>query len=121
MQQIILVIHVLAALGVVSLVLLQHGKGADVGAAFGSGSANTMFGAQGSVPFLLKLTATLAAIFFITSLVLGYMASRTVKEGNSIQLPYAPAVSIPAKKKSTDQVPVAPIKTDKKSTQENIS
>jgi preprotein translocase subunit SecG len=74
MQALILVIHVLVAISLIALVLLQHGKGADVGAAFGSGASNTMFGSTGSLPFLIKLTAILAAIFFATSLALSYLA-----------------------------------------------
>ena len=63
---IVLVIHVLAALGIIGLVLLQHGKGADVGAAFGSGASGSLFGATGSANFLSRMTAILAVIFFIT-------------------------------------------------------
>jgi preprotein translocase subunit SecG len=75
MQQIILIIHVLACISLVALVLLQHGKGADVGAAFGSGASNTMFGSVGSTPFLVKVTGLLAGIFFLTSLGLTYLVS----------------------------------------------
>ena len=74
MESLILTVHVLVALCIIVLVLLQHGKGADAGAAFGSGSSNTMFGSQGPVPFLVKMTAILAAIFFVTSLSLSFMA-----------------------------------------------
>lgn len=74
MQALILIIHVLVAISLIGLVLLQHGKGADVGAAFGSGASNTMFGSTGSLPFLIKLTAILAAVFFATSLALSYLA-----------------------------------------------
>ena len=95
MEQLIIVIHVLVAIAIVSLVLLQHGKGADVGAAFGSGSANTMFGSQGSVPFLMKLTSILAAIFFVTSMSLSFLASRAHKQENLLKLPSAP-VTTPA-------------------------
>ncbi len=72
MQQLVLILHVLVAVSLIALVLLQHGKGADVGAAFGSGASNTMFGSTGSMPFLVKLTGVLAAVFFLTSLALGY-------------------------------------------------
>jgi preprotein translocase subunit SecG len=75
MQALITIIHVLAAISIIVLVLLQHGKGADVGAAFGSGASNTMFGSAGSMSFFMKLTAALAAVFFITSLTLSYLAS----------------------------------------------
>ena len=68
MQTVVLVIHVIAAAGIVVLVLLQHGKGADMGAAFGSGSAGSLFGSAGAANFLSRTTAILAAIFFATSL-----------------------------------------------------
>ena len=71
----VLVFHVLIGAGVIGLVLLQHGKGADMGAAFGGGSSGSLFGATGSANFLSRSTAVLAAIFFITSLSLSYMAS----------------------------------------------
>jgi preprotein translocase subunit SecG len=74
MQQLILIIHTLVAIGIITLVLLQHGKGADIGAAFGSGASNTVFGSQGTVPFLMKITASLVAIFFITSITLSYFS-----------------------------------------------
>jgi preprotein translocase subunit SecG len=76
MQQLILIVHVLASLGLIALVLMQYGKGADVGAAFGSGASNTMFGSVGAVPFLTKITGLLAAVFFVTSLSLGFLAKR---------------------------------------------
>lgn len=86
MQQIILIIHVLAAVCLIALVLLQHGKGADAGAAFGSGASQTMFGSVGSVPFLVKVTAILAALFFITSLTLGYLTAQQAKHIKQINL-----------------------------------
>ncbi len=75
MQSIILILHVLVAICLVALVLVQQGKGAEVGASFGSGSANTMFGSAGPAPFLMKLTAVLGAVFFLTSLGLGFMVA----------------------------------------------
>ncbi len=80
MQQLVLIIHVLVAVALVSLVLLQHGKGADVGASFGSGSSNTMFGSAGPASFMMKLTAILAAIFFATSIGLGYIMSHEQRQ-----------------------------------------
>ena len=71
----ILLVHILAALGVIGLVLVQHGKGADMGAAFGSGASGSLFGSTGSANFLSRTTAVLAAIFFVTSLSLAYIAS----------------------------------------------
>ncbi len=81
---VVLVVHVLAALGVIGLVLLQHGKGADMGAAFGSGASGSLFGATGSANFLSRTTAVLAAVFFVTSLSLAYMASNKPKTTGSV-------------------------------------
>ena len=74
METAILVLHVLAAASVIGLVLMQHGKGADMGAAFGSGSAGSLFGSSGSANFLSRTTALLAAVFFATSLALTYFS-----------------------------------------------
>lgn len=97
MQQLILVLHVLVAVCLVTLVLLQHGKGADMGAAFGSGASNTMFGSVGATPFLMKITILLAAIFFATSLTLGYLSAREQKalQQQTIPTQQAPNQSIP--------------------------
>ena len=95
----VLIVHVLAALGVIGLVLLQHGKGADVGASFGGGASGSLFGATGSANFLSRATAVLAAIFFLTSLGLAYLAShRTVDSGGGVMdaVKDAPASSAPA-------------------------
>jgi preprotein translocase subunit SecG len=75
METLILVVHVLAAVAIIGLVLLQHGKGADVGAAFGSGASGSIFGATGSANFLSRATAVLAAVFFLTSMGLTYFSS----------------------------------------------
>ena len=75
METLILVLHVLAALAIIGLVLLQHGKGADVGAAFGSGASGSLFGSTGSANFLSRATAILAAVFFLTSMGLTYFSS----------------------------------------------
>lgn len=75
MYQIVLMFHVIVAIAVIGLVLIQHGKGADIGAAFGSGASNTVFGSQGTGGFLFKLTGGLALTFFVTSLLLSYMVS----------------------------------------------
>jgi preprotein translocase subunit SecG len=100
METVILVLHVLAALCVIGLVLLQHGKGADMGAAFGSGSAGSLFGASGSANFLSRTTAVLAAAFFLTSLGLTYLSSHTDGEGGVMsthkEAPADPAQAIPA-------------------------
>ena len=70
----VLIVHVLAAAGIIGLVLMQHGKGADMGAAFGSGSAGSLFGASGSANFLSRSTAVFAVIFFLTSMGLSYLS-----------------------------------------------
>ncbi|WP_250451794.1 preprotein translocase subunit SecG [Caballeronia sp. ATUFL_M2_KS44] len=75
LKTLIIVVQLLSALGVIGLVLLQHGKGADMGAAFGSGASGSLFGATGSANFLSRTTAVLAAIFFITTLALTYIGS----------------------------------------------
>jgi preprotein translocase subunit SecG len=68
MYQVIIVIHVLLGLGIIGLILMQQGKGADAGAAFGTGSAGSVFGAQGAASFLSRATAIMATLFFLTSL-----------------------------------------------------
>ena len=73
MYQALMIIHVLIALAIIGLVLLQQGRGADAGAGFG-GASNTLFGARGAASFLSRTTAVLAALFFISSLVLAYLA-----------------------------------------------
>lgn len=84
MQTILLLIHVLIAIAVVGLVLLQHGKGADAGAAFGSGASQTVFGSQGSGSFLTRVTAILATVFFVTSLMLAYLSTEQVSGSGSV-------------------------------------
>jgi len=79
METIIWILHGLAALGVIGLVLMQHGKGADMGAAFGSGSSGSLFGSSGSANFLSRMTAVLAAVFFATSLGLTYFSSHKTR------------------------------------------
>ncbi len=70
-----LIVHVATALAIIGLVLLQHGKGADVGAAFGSGASGSLFGATGSANFLSRSTAIVAVVFFLSSLGLAYLAN----------------------------------------------
>src|SRR5262245_48859452 len=76
MEILVLVLHVLTALAICGLVLLQHGKGADVGAAFGGGASGSIFGATGSANFLSRATAILAAVFFLSSMGLTYFSSK---------------------------------------------
>ncbi len=75
LKVLIIVVQILSALGVIGLVLLQHGKGADMGAAFGSGASGSLFGATGSANFLSRTTAVLATIFFVATLALTYLGS----------------------------------------------
>jgi len=81
---VVLLVHILSAIGVIGLVLVQHGKGADMGAAFGSGASGSLFGATGSANFLSRTTAVLAAVFFITSLTLAYIASNKPRTTGSV-------------------------------------
>ncbi len=80
METLVWVVHVVTAVVLIGLVLVQHGKGADMGAAFGSGSAGSLFGSAGSANFLSRSTAVAAAIFFVTSLALTYLYSVPAKE-----------------------------------------
>jgi preprotein translocase subunit SecG len=93
MQALIIVIHIIAAVAIIILVLLQHGKGADVGAAFGSGASNTMFGSTGAMSFFMKLTVLFAAIFFATSLSLSYLASHRHHRALAFPGPQTPSVN----------------------------
>ena len=79
LKTLIIVVQLMSALGVIGLVLLQHGKGADMGAAFGSGASGSLFGATGSANFLSRTTAVLAAIFFVSTLTLTYLGSYHAK------------------------------------------
>jgi len=98
------IVHVLIALAIIGLVLLQHGKGADMGSGFGGGASGSLFGATGSANFLSRTTAVLATLFFITSLALAYVATTkpraggvldAVKSAPSQPAPPAPASDIP--------------------------
>ncbi|KTD59164.1 preprotein translocase subunit SecG [Legionella shakespearei] len=98
MYQLILMIHVLVAVTLIGLVLIQHGKGADIGAAFGSGASNTLFGSQGTGGFLFKLTGGLALTFFVTSLTLSYLVSMQNQRAEQQAIPQqtnVPVNSVP--------------------------
>lgn len=93
----VLVVHVLVAIGIIGLVLLQHGKGAYAGAAFGGGASGSVFGATGSANFLSRATAILAVIFFSTSLGLAYLATHKPRSGASVmQGVTVPPAAVPA-------------------------
>jgi len=87
MQTLIIVVHVITAITIVGLVLLQQGKGADAGASFGSGASQTVFGSSGSGSFLVRATTVAAVIFFVTSLSLAIFASNQAGTGSSVGLP----------------------------------
>ncbi|MGQ0752448.1 MAG: preprotein translocase subunit SecG [Betaproteobacteria bacterium] len=95
MEILLLVVHVLTAVAIIGLVLLQHGKGADVGAAFGSGASGSMFGASGSANFLSRATAILAVVFFLTSLGLTIFSVRKSDDRGVITTQPAPKQSSP--------------------------
>jgi len=80
----LMIVQVVAALGVIVLVLMQHGKGADMGAAFGSGSSGSLFGASGSANFLSRTTGGLATVFFVTTLALAMLANKRPEAPASI-------------------------------------
>ena len=97
LSSVILAVQMLAALGMIGLILIQHGKGADMGASFGGGSSGSLFGASGSANFLSRTTAGLATVFFVTTLALAYFgnvrpaSSGSVLEGPAASVPAAPA------------------------------
>jgi preprotein translocase subunit SecG len=102
METLVWIIHLIVGVGVITLVLLQHGKGADMGAAFGSGSAGSLFGSTGSANFLSRSTGILATLFFLTSLGLGYFALKqnqpsSVVERHAVPAQPAPAPAAPSK------------------------
>ena len=113
METLFWIVHVIAALGVIGLVLMQHGKGADMGAAFGSGASGSLFGSSGSANFLSRTTAVLAAVFFITSMGLTYFSSHKSKPvgvmeaQKAVLQPVAPAVDA-----TKQTVPVIPAQGD---------
>src|SRR6476660_7057040 len=96
----LLAVQMLAALGMIGLILIQHGKGADMGASFGSGSSGSLFGASGSANFLSRSTAVLATVFFISSLVLTYVYAHKSAPKGVLEnvLKSAPATPAPASK-----------------------
>ncbi|MDF2529433.1 MAG: secG [Gammaproteobacteria bacterium] len=87
MQFLILLFHIVIALALIALILLQQGKGADMGAAFGSGGSGTLFGSRGPASFLMKLTGGMMALFFVTSLSLGYLSAKSAAAENQLSAP----------------------------------
>ena len=112
LSSVILAVQMLAALGMIGLILMQHGKGADMGASFGSGSSGSLFGASGSANFLSRSTAALATVFFVATLALAYLgnarpvSSGSVLEGAPVSAP-APAANVPPAAAGDTAVPPA--------------
>lgn len=92
MQLFLTILHLLLALGLIGLILIQHGKGADAGAAFGSGASSTVFGSRGSASFLTRTTAVMATAFFLTSMALAYFAAQVGEPQGLMDDIEAPAV-----------------------------
>lgn len=119
LHNVLQILQIVSALGMIGLILVQHGKGADMGAAFGSGSSGSLFGATGGANFLSRTTAVLATVFFVCTLGLAYFGNvRTVNTGGSV-LEVAPTavpapVAVPAAPESAPAAPTsgtAPIPT----------
>ena len=106
--------HVIIAVLIIALVLLQKGKGADMGSAFGAGASGTIFGAKGSANFLSRTTALLATIFFITSLALAYLNKGTIKLENSVLDKIQPDTVIIDQTEDQESLPLIPLDTPKK-------
>ncbi len=117
-ETVVVIIHLLVAIALVALVLMQQGKGAETGASFGSGASGTVFGSQGSATFLSRLTGILAAVFFLTSLGLAYYAANYAAVARDGGLPDPALRSQPAAPVSSDdlpaleQAPLAPVSDD---------
>ncbi len=107
----ILAVQMLAALAMIGLILVQHGKGADMGAAFGSGSSGSLFGASGSANFLSRTTAVLATVFFVATLALAYLGNAPPCAAQGSVLESAPAAAVRRQQPllSTAPVPGSPV------------
>ncbi len=110
MHTALLVVHMVIAVALVTLVLIQRGKGADMGAAFGSGASGTLFGSRGSASFLTRTTAVLATLFFITSLSLAFMFNKKSDGASVTDVSAPPAHTAPAEMPpgSPAQAPASP-------------
>ncbi|MFY9315797.1 MAG: preprotein translocase subunit SecG [Burkholderiales bacterium] len=102
---VVIVLHVLIALVIIGLVLLQHGKGADMGSGFGGGASGSLFGATGSANFLSRATAILATLFFLTSLGLAYLATSKPRTSGGVLDAVKAQQSAPAQDKAGDKPP----------------
>src|SRR5690554_2560050 len=117
-ETVVVIVHLLIAIALVGLILIQQGKGAETGASFGSGASGTVFGSQGSATFLSRLTAVLATVFFVTSLGLAFYASHKASDIRDAGLPVPMMQSEPRAPVSEDvpvledQAPQAPVTED---------
>ena len=109
METILLIIHVLVALALIGLVLIQQGKGADMGAGFGSGASGTVFGASGSGSFMSRLTGGVAAAFFILTIVLAVVSSQTAEDKNIITDALDEPAVVETIAEDADEAPAAPV------------
>jgi preprotein translocase subunit SecG len=108
MYQALIIVHVLLAVGIIALVLLQQGRGADAGAAFGSGASGTVFGAQGSASFLTRTTGILATLFFATSLGLAIVGDTRESTGGFMEAPEeSVSTDLPPAEMNFDSGPVS--------------
>ena len=107
MQTTVLIVHTLIALGIIILVLMQRGKGAEAGAAFGAGASGTVFGSRGSTRFFSRATAILATAFFATSLSLAWISSQSANTTDSL-IEDMPATEMPQAAPEDDVVPDLP-------------
>jgi len=112
LKTLLMVIQIIAAIGVIGLVLIQQGKGADMGAAFGSGASGSIFGATGSSNFLSRTTGILAAVFFVATLTLSYIGAKHQEDAGVLARPVG--VSVPDTKGTdpkapVEKVPAAPV------------
>ncbi|WP_028079162.1 preprotein translocase subunit SecG [Solimonas soli] len=116
MYTILVVVQVLVAVALVGLILIQHGKGADAGAAFGSGASGTVFGSRGSANFLSRSTAYLATVFFAVSLALAYLVhgQRDTSSGSIVDRVSTEAAKAAETAPATPAAPAAPATTDEK-------
>lgn len=110
MSILLIIIHVIACIALIMIVLLQTGKGADMGAAFGGGSSQTLFGSSGAGTFFGKATTAIAIIFMVTSLVLAYMS--TNRSGNSVMTDVAAPVSETIPENTAPAVPAEPVQSE---------
>lgn len=121
MLSIVLAIHILVTMALIGLVLIQRGKGAEIGAAFGSGASQTVFGSQGSASFLTRTTAVLATVFFVTSLTLAYLYAEKGKARSVTEVPAPPAqeAPVPAESAAPDLPPDVPADVPQPPVQQN--